>query len=958
MNCLRAFFLKKFFPKEANSLLYSSYVYETIITKPLLTNLSYSLVMKKLSITLLLLATALFGHAQCNPPANVTLWSSYQDSVVFTWAGPIDTFQVEFGQTGFTQGTGSIQTVYDTSFTFASPPLTVCFGYQMYVRRKCGPTFSAWVGPNTFQIAASSNPLPNGVYNLDYINCLDSLSPDSNGFKIGSVWGPLVPPDKPSTFVNVSGSWSWLYADGDLDTAMSFTTPWLDFTGGTQDAVFFLYSNNVTTPGDNVTFSVDVQNGVSTFNNVYTYSGDNPKWKKVFIDLSPYYSSATNKVKITFQVNQKTAIAPKWNDIYIDQLYVGDTSTCGQQFNVQFTRPTPTDVLINRYNGTSYPAVYQYGPAGFTPNIGQSGTISTTINSIYLPSVPAGTDWVYIKDSCVGADLHKFSEWIGPYYIDSTYSYRIYGTLAADMNTNCVLDTADTRANNKVVILWPDNIYGFTDAFGKFEFIVESGNYIVSNPTSYGSSLIACHNDSVNISTDTLSQLSPVLLKDQTYFPVDIRPFLYSPISVLQGDTFNIGFFVLNNSHIITDTLNVYYRVDTSTMSIVSQNGWTLPPGSQYYRKKVPPINPYQVHAEANSFTLTAKINAAILGQLNYIEVRIDTIIPYETPNKAYNNFSGRYLGNVAALDPNDKSVSPSGNTIVQDSVLNFRINFQNTGNYPAALVVVVDTLPAFLHNAEFELVQTSHTCVTTIDSNHVLKFKFYNIQLPDSTTDLEGSKGYIDFTMRLNSPMQIGDSLANRAHIFFDYQPAIITNWAWVNVIDSCDLILPEAKFSSNFVSLNSQGFTVDFTSTAKNAKTVAWNFDDGSTDTGTFVTHTFTTNGSYNVVQTIYNACGILDTATKQVTVQGIGIEENYTNAFTVYPNPATNTLSVRCLDGAVLELIVTDAAGRSVIKETMDGGAKELNVSNLEQGTYIILLQTKDGEPRGKRVIQIVR
>ncbi len=912
--------------------------------------------MKKIYILLLLFASAVFANAQCNVPTNFAAVNNWPDSTLMAWSGPIDTFQVEYGHFGFLQGTGAIITLVDTSITFSAPTLLNCYNYEMYVRRKCGNTYSAWVGPNAFQIKPSNTPIPYGINKWFSFHCKDSLNPVTNGFQIGNTW-INTPPDLPSTFSVVQNSWSWLYADGDLDTIMSYSTPWIDFTGGTQDAVFFLYSNNETTPGDNVTVNVHVQNGISTFYNVYTYSGDNPNWNKEFIDLGPYYSAATNKVKITFEVDQKTAITPKWNDIYIDDLFVGDTSTCSTQYTVQLSRPQPNDVLIKRFNGTAYNATYQYGPAGFTPSVGQSGTISTSSDSIYFSSVPPGTDWLYIKDSCVGADKHKFAKWNGPYYIDSTYSYRIHGVLAADMNSNCVLDTADYRFVHQRVSLFPDNLRCLTDAHGNFEFMVDGGNYYVHR-YSYSLPNLPCHADSVFVSTDSLNLLQANLLRDSIFLPVDVKPFLHTRASVLQGDTFDIGFYVYNLSNQISDTLNAYYRVDTTTMRILSQNGWTLTPGGQYYHKKVPPIYPNQKYFESNSFTITAKIGSAILGHLNYIEIRIDTIIPYENPSNAHNNYHGWYIGNVAAIDPNDKAISLSGNTLIQDSVFNFKIRFQNTGNHPASLVVVVDTLPAYLHNAEFELINTSHNCVTTLDSNHVIKFKFYDIQLPDSTTDLEGSKGFIDFAMRLSSPMQIGDSLANRAHIFFDYQPAVITNWAWVNVIDSCNFILPEAQFTSNFVALNSQGFTVDFTSSAINAKTVVWDFDDGTTDTGTFVSHTFVTNGSYNVVQTIINACGVQDTAVKNISVNGIGIEENYTNSFSVFPNPASNMLSIRCLNTEVLDITLIDAAGRAVLREQMQDGSKELNVSKLEQGTYIISLQNKDGQSKGKKVIQIVR
>jgi hypothetical protein len=98
--------------------------------------------------------------------------------------------------------------------------------------------------------------------------------------------------------------------------------------------------------------------------------------------------------------------------------------------------------------------------------------------------------------------------------------------------------------------------------------------------------------------------------------------------------------------------------------------------------------------------------------------------------------------------------------------------------------VRVVDTLPSYFNYENVDILGTSHNCNISIDSNNIATFLFYNIQLPDSASDPEGSKGFIDYSIMLDQPMAVGDSVANRAHIFFDYQPAIITNWAWTKIV------------------------------------------------------------------------------------------------------------------------------------------------------------------------------
>ena len=53
-----------------------------------------------------------------------------------------------------------------------------------------------------------------------------------------------------------------------------------------------------------------------------------------------------------------------------------------------------------------------------------------------------------------------------------------------------------------------------------------------------------------------------------------------------------------------------------------------------------------------------------------------------------------------------------------------------------------------------------------------------------------------------------------------------------------------------------------VDFHSTALNASTIKWDFGDtvNNSATGTDVSHTYSANGAYTVIQTVINSNGTL--------------------------------------------------------------------------------------------------
>ncbi len=64
---------------------------------------------------------------------------------------------------------------------------------------------------------------------------------------------------------------------------------------------------------------------------------------------------------------------------------------------------------------------------------------------------------------------------------ESTRSWgRISGRIFADDNQNCILDNNEKALSNVVVMTKPGNYYGLTDEAGKYEIVVDTGTYTVS----------------------------------------------------------------------------------------------------------------------------------------------------------------------------------------------------------------------------------------------------------------------------------------------------------------------------------------------------------------------------------------------------------------------------------------------------------------------------------------------
>jgi FG-GAP-like repeat len=144
----------------------------------------------------------------------------------------------------------------------------------------------------------------------------------------------------------------------------------------------------------------------------------------------------------------------------------------------------------------------------------------------------------------------------------------------------------------------------------------------------------------------------------------------------------------------------------------------------------------------------------------------------------------------VASYDPNAK-YADRGPKLHIDSLLNndwvyYTIQFQNTGNIYADSVTLIDTFDTRFNLETFELIGNSHLVNVNRAEAHSLQFVFDNIQLADSTSNELESHGYVQFRLRTMQPMLLGDIYGNTAHIYFDFNDAVITEPAVFNIVEN----------------------------------------------------------------------------------------------------------------------------------------------------------------------------
>jgi|GEM_PF-1132398 len=142
------------------------------------------------------------------------------------------------------------------------------------------------------------------------------------------------------------------------------------------------------------------------------------------------------------------------------------------------------------------------------------------------------------------------------------------------------------------------------------------------------------------------------------------------------------------------------------------------------------------------------------------------------------------------------------------------------------------------------------------------------------------------------------------------------------------------------------------NFTLTANATGTYQWyNCGTSANIPGeTNASYTATVNGSYAVIVT-QNGC--TDTSSCHI-INGIGIEEISTNGLTLYPNPATDKITLSSASNEPTLVSIYDVQNK-LMMQTQFTNTKQIDVSKLAKGIYLVRIQSQSKELNAKLVIQ---
>jgi uncharacterized repeat protein (TIGR01451 family) len=227
-----------------------------------------------------------------------------------------------------------------------------------------------------------------------------------------------------------------------------------------------------------------------------------------------------------------------------------------------------------------------------------------------------------------------------------------------------------------------------------------------------------------------------------------------------------------NGNQTITNGTITFTKDATLTISSISPTGSTITSdGFTFNFTNLAPNESRQIQVSMQVPT----IPTVILGQLV-----TNTVSITPTDNFSTNNTSNLTQTIVGSYDPNDKQESHGGkiehSTFTSNDYLTYTIQFENTGTADAINVRVEDVLDAKLDETSVRMIAASHTYILDrVGSN--LTWKFVGINLPPSVANTQIGHGYITFQVKPKVGYNVGDIIPNFAEIYFDFNPAIVTN-------------------------------------------------------------------------------------------------------------------------------------------------------------------------------------
>jgi len=589
------------------------------------------------------------------------------------------------------------------------------------------------------------------------------------------------------------------------------------------------YSNNSnlttticpTNPGESVTVSFTSFNTEANQDALYVYNGSNTFPSQQILSGNP---AANVPAGISGGYWGNTIPGPftsSSQDGCLTFRFISDTNNVLEGWTANVTCSiipceTPTNVTVSNVTNTSASISWTSTignqwmiyivPIGSPIPPPNSSGIVTSINPFVITGLTPDVCYTaYIRTLC--SSSFDFSNPVSfcMFNCENNAGCSENLTLIAflDENNNGVKDSGEANFNQ-----------------GNFVYQVNDSGVNVFGTTNQGSYYIfdSNPNNSYDISFAVNSDLSPYYASSVTqnnitlptgsgtntlYFPILVtQPYLDVKIHLIPIGQPRPGFensiylmYQNNGLQTIANGTLTFTKASNVSIASISQAGTTLT--STGFTYDFTNLAPFETRYITVSL-LVPTIPTVSLGDLvtNSASIQINDDI------NLTNNSSSLTQTIVGSYDPNDKMESHGGKIVyssfTSNDYLYYTIRFENTGTASAEFVRIEDLLNNLLDENTFVMLNASHNVNTRREGNK-LTWHFFDINLPPTITNPIASQGFVYFKIKSKPGYAIGDIIPNTAEIYFDYNPAIITNTFTTEFVQA----LENPSFNANTILL-----------------------------------------------------------------------------------------------------------------------------------------------------------
>lgn len=391
---------------------------------------------------------------------------------------------------------------------------------------------------------------------------------------------------------------------------------------------------------------------------------------------------------------------------------------------------------------------------------------------------------VYIYGNSILSANNLNCDFIVELLVDSLEKLDIDTTVIKhfkDNNENYVFDNGDQLLSKWFFV---DNQYYTSNVNGIFNYYHYSNHLPVIIPYNYNNSCeifpftgsISPKTNLPNVTRDTL--FLPYFASKN--FNIEVKNTSFSQARLL--DTISLKFKINNKGCINNNgSLNAELKLNPNVQFISSS--------PNYSSKSTNTLN-FSITNLFNS--QSREISVKIVYPLNKFSINDVVkhylkITPSTSDMDSTDNRDSIMQRIVYSYDPNAKFSLPEGKITSDLRKIRYTIHFQNEGNDDARNVTIIDTINLKMPVYSFQMIGATHPYSVSIQpGTNIVTWVFDNINLKPKSENEEKSKGYLVFEANVRGDLRVGDSIRNKAYIYFDYNEPIITNYAVITRVEN----------------------------------------------------------------------------------------------------------------------------------------------------------------------------